>query len=78
MGSDDGVKVLLYPLILSLRKSISLRMKCCGEVLFYSELPCDGFPEVGSEAWISIANNLHWEAKPSVYMIEVQLGNSWS
>ena len=27
---------------------------------------------------VPIANDFHWEAKPSVYVVEVQLGDSWS
>ena len=71
MRSDNGTKVLFYPLVLSLGKPISLRVKCSGQILFDPELLGDGFPKVRGETGVSIADDFGRETEPSVYVIEV-------
>ena len=65
------MEVLFDPLVFPLRKSISLRVKCSGQILFNPELLGDGFPKVRGETRVSIADDLGGEAEPSVYIIKV-------
>ena len=71
MGRNDGMKILFDPLILSFGESISLRMEGGGQVLFNPKFLSDGFSKVGSETWISVADDLGWETKPSVHVVKV-------
>ena len=65
------MEVLFDPLVFSFGEPVSLRMECSGQVLFDSELLGDGFSEMGSETWISIADNLGGKTEPSIHIVEV-------
>ena len=71
MRCNDSAEVLFDPLVFPLGKSISLGVKCSGQVLFDSEFLGDGLPKVGSETRVSITDDLGRKAEPSVYVIEV-------
>ena len=65
------MEVLLDPLVLPFGEPVSLRVECSGQILFDSELLSDGFSEMGSKMWISVADNLGGKAKPSIHMVKV-------
>ena len=71
MRCDNGAEVLLNPLVLSLGKSISLRVERSGQILFDSELLGDGLSKMGSKTWVSIADNLGGKTEPSIHIVEV-------
>ena len=71
MRRNDRTKILLDPLVLSFRKSISLGVEGGRQVLLDPKFLSDSFTEVGGETWVSVANNLGRETKPSVHVVEI-------
>jgi hypothetical protein len=46
-------------------------MECCREVLLDAKFCREGFPEVGCEAGISVADDLAGESEPSIDVVEI-------
>ena len=74
----DRAQELLHPLILSLRQTVRLRVKGHRHVLSYSQSGAQGFCESQRKLRVSVGDDLIGQAKPPVYVLKIEVGDSFS